>query len=93
MTTFFSLFSGDLKVINKYFKIYFSGTEDNWNIGLIPKKALIKKTVKFIILYGNSSIKKIKIVEQSDDVSEILFKNITHNPQNLSEEELALFEF
>jgi hypothetical protein len=93
MTAVFSMFSGDDQSMANHFNIYFTGTEEEWTIGLTPRKRIMEKMIKFIILNGNSSIKNIKIVEQGDDVSDIMFYNQALHTPELSEEESALFEF
>ncbi len=86
---FLSLFSGDLTQLQAHFTLYFQQQENQWNLGLIPKEALLKKVIHSIQMIGQTHINRLLIQEKSGDSSDYLFDFQSNAP--LTPQEKALF--
>jgi len=90
---FLSLFSGDTQKLDQEFDLFFSGTPDNWTIGLIPKSKIMGKLIDRVLVCGADTIRSIDFRESSGDRTQIIFDEISTDPPHLTEEELACFDF
>lgn len=90
---FLSLFSGDTQQLEREFDLFFSGTAEHWTIGLIPKNKIMRKLVDRILICGSDAIEFVDFRETSGDQTRIHFSNIATTPTELTQEELARFDF
>lgn len=71
---FLSIFTGNTEELSQNFYIYFTGTTQDWRIGLIPKNSQLKKVIKHIILKGNNGVVASLLLQESNtDTTDIIF--------------------
>lgn len=90
---FSAIFAGDIKTLNRHFAIYFSIQADNWNIGLMPKTAMLQKVFRKIILKGKQQVEEIFIEELRGDTTLLQFSGIKTLPTELTLAEEKYFDF
>lgn len=76
---FLSIFNGDSKSIQSYFKIYFSGNINKWDIELKPIDPLLQKAITSIEMSGGKYIHAITINETKQNLMTMRFSNIVEN--------------
>lgn len=85
-----SVFSGNSRGLEGNFNIYFSGSVNSWELGLIPRDKAINTFAERIVMKGDSVIKYIHISEQNGD--SIRYNLSNHNfPAALNDNEKSLF--
>lgn len=88
---FTSLNTGEITTLSQYYKIFFTGQETNWQIGLKAKEDTLKKATDEIILTGGLHIKNITIKDKHSSIMSFQFSSI-QTSANLSTEEKNYFE-
>lgn len=89
--TFLALFSGDKSELNRNFLVYFSGSDREWTIGLVPKDLILSRVVKQIVLYGTTLVNRLSIIEAGGDSNEIRFEELRPSPPELTAEEESAY--
>jgi hypothetical protein len=90
---FRAIFAGDIKTLSRHFEVYFSAKTDYWNIGLIPKTAMLQKVFRKIILKGSQQVEEVLIEEPRGDTTLLQFSGIKTVPAKLTLEEEKYFDF
>ena len=90
---FLAVFHGDSEALSQQFDMDFSVQDDQWTLVLTPKQPPLSSVFKSISLIGQQDINKLTLQELRGDKTEIVFSNQTHQPENLSDAEKALFRF
>jgi len=88
---FLALFQGDTSALEKRFDLFFTGTADDWTIGLVPKGKIMRRLIDRVILRGETHITEVAFHEKTGDVTRLFFENTTITPATLSDEERAYF--
>lgn len=88
---FEAIFVGDMARLSKDFKLHFLGSADDWTIGLVPQKGLLKKMFKRVVLTGGATVSEVKLFEANGDSTHLKFLNVSRQPATLSSAEKALF--
>ena len=56
------IFSGNRKMLEKRFQIFFEmGKDGLWTIGLVPKESVIKKQISSVVLSGHKWLEKVTL--------------------------------
>jgi len=85
-----SVFSGRSQLLLQNFDVYFFGSTSDWNMGLIPRDSVFASFIAKITMIGDSTIKSIRLFEQSGDV--VTYKLSNHIfPPGLSDHEETFF--
>lgn len=79
---FLSVFNGNTKAIEEYFKINFMGDINKWSMVLTPKVAPLNKAIVNIKLTGDKYIRTIKINEAKHNSMTIYLSNIKAEQSN-----------
>lgn len=90
---FLAVFHGDSEALSQQFDMDFTVQDDQWTLVLTPKQPPLSSVFKSISLIGQQDINKLTLQELRGDKTEIVFSNQTHQPENLSDAEKALFRF
>lgn len=90
---FLAVFHGDSEALSQQFDMDFTVQDDQWTLVLTPKQPPLSSVFQSISLIGQQDINKLTLQELRGDKTEILFSNQTHQPENLSDAEKALFRF
>jgi outer membrane lipoprotein-sorting protein len=85
-----SIFSGNEKVLLENFKIYYSGGDSSWEMGLTPLDKAINAIAVRIIMKGDTAIHSIQMIEQNGDSIKYVFSNHSF-PAELNANEQAFF--
>ena len=88
---FEAIFVGDLDKLSQDFVIHFLGTPQEWTIGLVPRKGVLKQMFKRVVLKGGSTVGEVMLFEGNGDSTHIKFSETTRAPASLSASEKALF--
>lgn len=87
----FSLSSGDLSTLARYFSYTGSHTGKTWQVALVPKDTAFGKIVRGLQLEGGATVEQIVLTAGSGDVTRIVFRHVTTTEKLLSNE-VAEFE-
>lgn len=91
---FSAIFVGDINTLSEYFDLYFSGAKmGDWRIGLIPKRGMLQKVFRKIILKGSQQVEEVFIEEQRGDKTLLQFSRIKTLPATLTPQEEKYFDF
>ncbi len=74
---FLDIVSMNFKKISSIFSIDLSGNVDNWVMILKPKKHIVGKIFKNIVIKGNKYITSIDITEENNDKTIMTFVNVS----------------
>ncbi len=89
---FLSIIGSNAKALEKHFKLFFSGNREQWTLGLIPRKMVMKRIIECAVIEGTITIEKITFTDKNTDTTEISFTNVSIDPSYLSDEERLQFE-
>lgn len=89
---FAALFRGDREALEAGFDVHFQGSEQDWQLGLIPKSKTMRRVIDSLVVCGNQTVQTIFFNEAGGNQTLITFDAI-ETPQNLSQQEQANFEF
>lgn len=93
VTTFLSVFSGESEILLKQFQVYCEISQNNWQIGLIPKdKSSGNEFIVRITFSGDKFLKTINIDEKEGNTTTIQFMDHQTTPLELSKNEQNYFE-
>ncbi|MCF6765868.1 outer membrane lipoprotein carrier protein LolA [Thiotrichales bacterium 19S3-7] len=73
---FLSLFQGDIELVKAYFKIDFSGSDNQWQVKLIPISSPLDKAIESILVSGGTYVSFIEVNQPHGDQMSIYFSNI-----------------
>lgn len=73
---FLSLFQGNIDLVKSYFRVDFTGDEQNWQVKLIPLGAPLDKAINSIVVKGGQYVSFIEINQPKGDQMEIYFSDI-----------------
>lgn len=90
---FQTIFVADTEKLKEYFDIFFVKNNQEWTLGLKPKDNIMKNVASKITITGKAYANKIVLEEQYGDSTIIKFKNISLNPQKLTQNEENYFKF
>jgi len=87
-----AVFSGNISGLMENFKVFYSGSQSSWELGLLPLDRAINNFALKITMKGDSVIKSITVYEQNGDT--IIYGLSNHSySSNLSVHEKAFFSF
>ena len=86
------MFVGDTTELARNFEVYFSGSVQDWAIGLKPRSGIISRMLKQMVLRGGAVVNEVRISEGSGDQSVILFSGVVFEPAKLSAREQGYFD-
>ena len=85
-----AVFSGNTRELLENFEVFYSGTPETWQLGLLPYDKSITSFAGRIIMGGDSAIRSIVVYEQNGDAVKYFLHD--HNyPKNLSVHEESFF--
>jgi len=85
----FSLLGGDLGQLGSLFEVDASVVKESWTVALKAKNAALARAVGAIVLEGGAYVRRIEMVEDSGDRTEIRFSDIKTGPGAILPEEAA----
>lgn len=90
---FLSLFDGNAQQLDQQFTSEFSEKNNDWTLMLTPNKAPLNSVFSRISISGEQYVDQIELTELRGDKTTILFSKQTEQPENLTPDESALFQF
>jgi hypothetical protein len=61
------MFLAKKDMLEDEFKVFFDGSDNDWQIGLIPQRRMMRKVVKNIIISGAGQVNNITILKTGGD--------------------------
>ena len=89
--SFLSIFRGSEADLREHFEVAFSGDADSWTIHLTPISYPMSEAIDSIILEGRDYIEMITVSSRSSDETTISFTDLNTDPDQLTDDELALY--
>jgi len=89
--SFLSIFRGSEAALRERFEVEFSGDAESWTIHLTPISYPMSEAIDSIILRGEEYIEMITVISRSSDETTIRFSDLTTEPDQLTDDELALY--
>ncbi|HDT5886253.1 outer membrane lipoprotein carrier protein LolA [Aeromonas dhakensis] len=86
-----ALFGSDEATLSRYFSIDFHGTEDGWQLVLVPTLAPLDKVFASLTLSGQGQLDQLLIADKQGDSTCIRFSDWRERPLPLTPEEQARF--
>jgi hypothetical protein len=89
---FAALFRGDREALEAQFQVHFTGDDQVWQLGLIPKNKMMRKVIEKLVVCGGDTVETIHFFESGGNRTLIALSEI-ETPAELSNEERSNFEF
>ncbi len=90
---FLAVFRGDTAQLEQSFTLDLSTGQSQWHLTLTPKTAPLNQVFRTIQLSGEEEVDSLTLEELRGDITELSFSHQTHQPEQLSDAEQALFNF
>ncbi len=90
---FLSVFHGDTQQLEQQFDLSFQSSPHHWTLTLVPNSAPLNSVFQNITLTGNTDIEGVTLLEVRGDSTTIEFSQQTHQPDSLTNDEQAQFQF
>ena len=87
-----TVFSGNAQGLLDNFKVYYSGDNVAWELGLSPLDKAINSFAEKIVMKGDTAIRSIQIYEQNGDSITYMLSNHSY-PAELNVHEKAFFSY
>ncbi len=85
-----SLFSADLRALDKLFAVHWQSDDENWSLELVPIQAGIARVIQTIRLDGNLHLRRISVDSRNGDRNTLWLEQIT-TPRSLSPSQCSRF--
>ncbi len=66
-----AMFMAQKEVLEAEFDLYFVKNRDSWQLGLVPKKRVMKRAVRHIVIAGTHGVDSISILQAQGDLTVI----------------------
>lgn len=86
-----ALREGDVRSLEQYFQIFFSGKQGDWQLRLVAKEKRLRKAISEIVISGNQHIRSIDISDARNNTTLIIFENLK-TPEKLNPNESKYFD-
>ena len=84
---YLNLLRGNADKLFQYADVYFTGTPQSWQMGLVPHDAALAKRVGRVVVSGNGrSIAKLENLLPNNELRTLEFGRVTRNPKYTPEE-------
>jgi len=90
---FLAVFHGDTKQLEQQFSLSFQPDPNHWTLTLEPNSAPLNSVFQNITLTGNTDIERVTLLEVRGDSTTIEFSQQSHQPDTLTNDEQAQFQF
>jgi len=84
------IFSGQSKGLLENFEVFFSGSNSDWIMGLMPRNSVFSSFITKITMSGDSAIRSIRLFEPNGDIITYTLSNHSF-PAKLNDYEEAFF--
>lgn len=73
--TIWSVFSGNVKEMEKNFEVYFEKSAKNVSIGLVPRETAVRKVIANLVMEGSRNLEKVTITDGDGNLVVYEFSN------------------